>query len=225
MNWSQVIAILIGAVLAIVTASITKYVTDWYDSRVRRSQISRFLAAELSSCVSKIESLLSIYKESKVPDPTFLLALERAATLFQGRREMVYLLDVNIGQQVLRFYDEIDNAVDMSLYKNRSTKTLHLARFRSRSRIWKERMRWARNWRYISTAVKVSRRSFFLNDLCRDHISFRIPLSYSLQAAPAGRVTLGLIGRKASLQFSAWSKITGLGPLRSVCNPPLNPGH
>jgi hypothetical protein len=113
MNWSQVIAILIGAVLAIVTASITKYVTDWYDSRVRRSQISRFLAAELSSCVSKIESLLSIYKESKVPDPTFLLALERAATLFQGRREMVYLLDVNIGQQVLRFYDEIDNAVDM----------------------------------------------------------------------------------------------------------------
>jgi len=113
MNWSQVFPILIGAFLAVVSSSATKFVTDWYERRTKRSQLNRFLATELSSCVSRITGLLRIYAESEKPDPTFLVALERATSLFAVRRETVYLLEIELGQQVLEFYDSVDSAVDM----------------------------------------------------------------------------------------------------------------
>jgi hypothetical protein len=113
MNWSQVVPILIGAVLAVVSTSATRFVTDWYENRTKRAHLNRFLATELSSCVSRIKGLLSIYGESEIPDPTFLAALERATSLFAARREAVYLLEIGLGQQILEFYDNVDSAVDM----------------------------------------------------------------------------------------------------------------
>ena len=113
MNWSQIVPILIGALLAVVTTSATRLVTDWYDNRTKRLHLNRFLATELLSCVSRIRGLLNIYAETAVPDPTFLAALERATSLFASRRETVYLLEIELGQQILEFYDSVDTAVDM----------------------------------------------------------------------------------------------------------------
>jgi hypothetical protein len=115
MEWNNIISIILGAVLAIITTFATKLFTDWYDRRTKQAQIKRFLASELSSCVSKIESFLSIYKQSQLPDPALLAALERSTRLFAGYRETAYFLDVKTSQRVLAFYDTVDHAVDIIL--------------------------------------------------------------------------------------------------------------
>jgi hypothetical protein len=115
MNWNQIIPIILGAVLAITTTFFTKFFSDWYEVRSKRIQITRYLASELSTCVSKIDSLLSIYLQSKEPAPTFLVALERATELFTKHREAVYLLDSETSQKVLEFYDCVDQSVEVIL--------------------------------------------------------------------------------------------------------------
>ena len=107
------ISVLLGAILAIITTFSTKLFTDWYDRRIKRVQIRRFLASELLSCISKLDSLLNIYKQSLLPDPALLAALERSTHFFSAYRETAYFLDARTSQQVLIFYDNVEHAVDM----------------------------------------------------------------------------------------------------------------
>lgn len=115
MDWKQIIPILLGALLAITTTFATKFFSDWYETRAKRKQVRRFLFAEMSSCILRIDSLLEIYKQTRSPDPAFLVALERSTKLFEKYRETVYFLDIEISLQVLEFYDCIDQAVEIIL--------------------------------------------------------------------------------------------------------------
>lgn len=115
MNWSQIIPILLGALLAVTTTFVTKFFSDWHETRAKRTQVKRFLFAETSSCISRIDSLLRIYKQNQTPDPASLIALERTTDLFVKYRETVYFLDLELSQQVLEFYDCVDQAVEVIL--------------------------------------------------------------------------------------------------------------
>lgn len=115
MDWNSIVSVILGAVLAIITTFATRLFTDWYDRYTKRSQVKRFLAVELISCISRIDALISVYKQSQLPDPTLLSALERATKLFVTHREATYLLDVQTSQIILTFYDSIDHAVEMTL--------------------------------------------------------------------------------------------------------------
>jgi hypothetical protein len=113
MDWKNLISILLGAILAIITTFSTKLFADWYDRRTKRAQIRRFLASELVSCISKLDSLLNVYQQTQLPDPALLAALERSTQFFSAYRETAYFLDVRTSQQVLVFYDNVEHAVDM----------------------------------------------------------------------------------------------------------------
>ena len=113
MDWSQVISVVLGALLAIGTTFATRLLNDWHEARSKRVRLERFLACELSRCVSKVEAFLKAYKQTHVPDARLLVALERSVDLFGKYRDSVYFLDVETGQRVLMFYDSVDQAIEV----------------------------------------------------------------------------------------------------------------
>jgi len=113
MDWGTISSILFGSALAVITSFITQFYSEWRDRKRKLHHLKHFLTAELPLCGSKLESFIVFYEETKVPDPTTLVALEHSSQVFLPYRDVVYQLKPDVAYKILDFYDSLKRAVDI----------------------------------------------------------------------------------------------------------------
>ena len=113
MDWGTIASILLGSALAVITSFITQSYSEWREKKRKIQHLKHFLTVELPLCVSKLESFIVFYEETKVPDPTTLVSLEHSSRVFSPYRDVVYQLNPDVAYKILDFYDSLERAIDI----------------------------------------------------------------------------------------------------------------
>ncbi len=113
MTDNNLISVVAGAVLAILTSFVTQTAADWREVKKRRQRLRRLLDSELRPCLRRLVSFVEFFRDKHEPEPALLFALERSVLAFERERADLYLLESHTDRQMIEFFDRLSGSIEV----------------------------------------------------------------------------------------------------------------